>query len=135
MGDLVSFKLKEQDNNMAEFKTIIGGSTPSGGNWLSELEIGTIFLVKDKTSADFALQRLCVLDKTQKSVMLGIEREPGPRFVDPNRFCQKYMWHETLGTIKDEDGKELGDIPSDLLPSELLPSEPSDKKDIDITSA
>ncbi len=128
MGDVVSLKTtKEEENNMAELKTIIGGSTPTGINWLMELEIGTIFLVKDKTSSDWNLKRLCLLDKTPRSVMLGVEREAGPMFVEPNRFCQKWMWHETLGTIRDED------IPAPSEPSELLPSEPSDKKDIDIT--
>lgn len=122
MGDLVSIKPKEQLNNMTDLKTIIGGSTPTGINWLMELEIGTIFLVKDKTTADWNLKRLCLLDKTPKSVMLGVEREPSPMFVDPNRFCQKWMWHETLGVVKEDDLKPIPSEPSD---ASTIPSVPS----------
>lgn len=103
MGDVVSFQTtKDEEDNMAELKTIIGGSTPGGSNWLSELEIGTIFLAKDKTSADFSLMCLCLVDKTSKSVKLSSPELPQPRFVDPSRFCQKYMFHETLGLITPE---------------------------------
>ena len=94
---------EELETDMAELKTIIGGATPPGGNWLSELEIGTVFLAKDRTSADFSLMHLMILDKTLKSVKLASPELPTPRFVDPSRFCQKYMWHETLGVIKEED--------------------------------
>jgi hypothetical protein len=109
MGDVPTAKLinisqyKEQENEMTELRTLVGGSTPPGSNWLSELEIGTIFLAKDKTSADFSLMYLCLIDKTEKSVKLASPELPTPRFVDPNRFCQKYMWHETLAVVKEED--------------------------------
>lgn len=117
MGEVVSFKpTKDEEDNMAELKTIIGGSTPTGSNWLMELEIGTIFLVKDRTTGDWNLKRLCLLDKTPKSVMLGVEREPGPTFVEPARFCQKWMWHETLGVMKDEPTEPS--VPSEPLTSE-----------------
>jgi hypothetical protein len=100
---LCDYQEKEQENEMTELKTILGGATPPGGNWLSELEIGTIFLAKDKTSADFSLMYLCLVDKTEKSIKLASPELPTPRFVDPNRFCQKYMLHETLGILKEED--------------------------------
>jgi len=103
---------KEQENNMTELKAIIGGGTPPNGNWLSELEVGTIFLAKDKTSADFSLMYLCLIDKTEKSVKLASPELPHPRFVDPSRFCQKYMWHETLGVVKEED---LTPMPMDTI--------------------
>ena len=101
---------REQEKDMAELIKTLGGSTPPGGNWLSELDIGTVFLAKDKTSAEFSLMHLMLLDKTLKSVKLASPDLPAPRFVDPARFCQKYMWHETLGVVKED---ELTTEPSD----------------------
>ena len=90
------------------------GPTGTNPNWLVELEIGTIFLAQDKTSADFVLLQGCLIEKTTKGYCrLAIPELPVPRFVNSSRFCQKYMWVETLGVVK-EDGEqpEGKDIPS-----------------------
>jgi hypothetical protein len=111
MSDVVSFKYKEKEENME----LVKNSGPSGSNpnWLMDLEIGTIFLAQDKTSADFVLLQGCLIEKTPKNYCrLAIPELPAPRFVNSSRFCQKYMWVETLGVVKDEGQQPEGkDIP------------------------
>lgn len=100
---------EEVFNNVVELKLITGGkdSGPKDptGNFMADMEIGTIFLVKDKTNAkDFSLGQFQLVDKTDKSCLIA-QTLNGKMlaFVDPVWFCSKYQLWEVLAIIKEEE--------------------------------
>lgn len=94
---------KEQ---MPELKLLEGGKNPPNGNWLSELDTGTMFLVQDKTNHDFLLGAFKLVNKTEKAVMLVNSSVPNPVFVNPMRFCNKYSLYEVLGIHKEPEQQQ-----------------------------
>jgi len=113
MGDLAKVRLvvdnnKEEQYRMADYlKLVTGGKElPPNGDWLSLLDVDTVFLVKDKRSPSFALGHFKILDKTEgsKTVFLGSTNPQMPPMipVEPVRFCQQYSLHEVI-CITDAD--------------------------------
>lgn len=94
---------KEEEKEEQMTLKVIGGN--GGGidrDWLSKLELGSIFLIQDNQSADFNLGHFKLVDKTEKACILASSLSPNPIFVDPARFCQKYRKFEDLGIFVDE---------------------------------
>ena len=98
--------IDEKKDNVIPFRLVPGGKEPTDPNdWLSELETGTVFLIKDKNNHhDFNLGQFCLLRKTDKSVMLSSPTMEVPFYVVPRRFCSRYSLHEILGKV--EEAKE-----------------------------
>ena len=97
-------ELDEEENKVVDLRLVPGGKEPTDpGNWLSELEEGTVFLIRDKHTADFNLGLFHLIKKTDKSVLLftNVNTEIYT-YVDPRRFCNKYVLHEILGKIEKE---------------------------------
>lgn len=95
---------EKESNNVVDLKLVSGGKEPpADGNWLRELEDGTIFLIEDKNSHDFNLGQVRLLHKEEKSIYLGfiVNGNPITSFVNPIKFCQRYRLYETLGVVKD----------------------------------
>lgn len=94
-----------ENNNVTEFKLLQGGKEPpsTSSNWLSDLEVGSVFLVQDKQQTNnFALGQFRLVEKTEKSCFLATVMDDKVQTVpvNPVRFCNRYSWWETLGVIK-----------------------------------
>ncbi len=105
--------LEEEDKKMPVLKVIEGGRSataaggPTGTNWLSELDIGCIFLCQDKTSKDYVLHQFEVVFKSKKSVRLFTNLNSEIYlWVDPIIFCNRHILFEVLlerRHIEDDD--------------------------------
>lgn len=110
--------LNEKEQVLMNLAVIQGGksSTGSGTNppddWLSELEVGTIFLVEEKNNIkNFNLGQFQVVTKTDKAVHLAsMLNGLVQTFVKPLAFCNQYRLYEVLGIISDK-GTENGTPP------------------------
>ncbi len=74
-------------------------------NWLLQMEPGTIFLSYPKNPQNPLVEEYCILDKTDKSVLLRYNdhRGEGTIRVSAEVFVKQMIWLETLGKI------DLGD--------------------------
>lgn len=99
--------LDQQEENEEEFKVvnlklITGGKeppTPGSGNWLKDLEVGTVFFVEnklDRTDFNLLLFRLEGKDGPfNKLICIRSPVMPKEIYVDPHRFCNRYdLYHE-----------------------------------------
>jgi hypothetical protein len=112
---LVTIK-EEKETTMADYlKLVTGGKElPPNGDWLSLLDKDTVFSVKDKKSANFALGIFKILDKTEKTVYLGSTQQNMPPMVAviPVRFCQNYdLWEVICSSDADLVTDPEGTIP------------------------
>jgi hypothetical protein len=76
-------------------KLITGGKGGNGHNWLSDLEEGTVFLVRPKASGGFALGQFHLLHKFDNAVHLMDNLTGGGVgethiWVDPVSFCSQF---------------------------------------------
>lgn len=105
-----------QHDNVVKLELLTGGKS-GGGNWLLEMEPGTIFLARHKARAndfesikDFSLGIFCVLSKTARHVHMVVGEGPRQESVrvDPVRFVNRMDFIETIGKqhfleVGDED--------------------------------
>jgi len=98
------------------------------GDWLRKVEIGSIFLVKEKNSNNFALGQFALMDK---EIEMGVSfllffneknREITP--VDNNRFCNRFDYVGEVGRY----GNDSGATDTEEGTPELLQN-PSDPKE------
>jgi len=97
----------QKGSRVTNLKLITGGRDGDGSdmNWLQGLEIGTIFLVKEKrtpqaTLPSFMLLCYCLVFKTDKACKLASENtQLGDVYVDPIRFCERYDLFEVIGKV------------------------------------
>lgn len=106
-----------ENNNVTEFKLLQGGKEPpsTDANWLSELEVGTVFLVQDKNKpTDFTLGQFRLMEKTEKSCFIAtmIEDKIQTFPVNPVRFCNRYSRWEVLAVIKTQE--DIDNLKEDL---------------------
>ena len=109
-------KEKEKDNVLMNFAVIDGGKAsnsgfntpPSDGDWLTPLEIGTIFLVQEKNNPkNFNLGQFQIADKTERSVFLASNLNGLVKtFVVPTIFCNQYRLYEVLAVVVPEQELE-----------------------------
>lgn len=108
---------EEEEDTIMNLAVIQGGKSLGGGgsednpDWLSQLEVGTIFLVEEKGNPKlFALAQFQIVDKTEKAVYL-VSRLNGviQTFVKPMAFCNQYRLFEVLGVISQEPIEEKVD--------------------------
>lgn len=100
-----------ENNNVTEFKLLQGGKEPpsTSSNWLSDLEVGMVFLVQDQQPIrpinSFALGEFRLMKKTDKTCWLATITETGIQTipVNPVRFCNKYSKWEELGVIVSQE--------------------------------
>jgi len=77
-----------------------GPKDPTGPNWLSELDVGTIFLCRPKNAKSFELVTVEVLSKTRKSAYLkntGMEDASVKVVVDSAIFSAMMELVEIVG--------------------------------------
>lgn len=111
---VVQFKPKEIDvmEDVAYLKLATGGKEPpADGNWISQLDVGTIFLVQRKNAgAEFALGRFVLVGKTSKTVIVMAPNNPQIQDCwNPVRFCRQFDLYEILGIIEDGPAPEVKD--------------------------
>lgn len=90
---------EDVENNVIQFPTpALAGKPPMGGNWLSDLKTGSVFLVKHKPSAntmyDYTLGCFHLVTKLDNSVQLmNNTNQEVYVWVDPSIFCRLYdLW-------------------------------------------
>jgi hypothetical protein len=115
MSDITLKEKEEEEVKMEKPKLqlITGGKEqpPGTGNWLRDLDVGTVFFVQDKK--DFSnpmLESFRLLSKdgpNDKVVALQSFRSKDPLYVDPQRWCHKFSLHHTVGVILTKEEQEL----------------------------
>jgi len=95
-----------KEKRLNNLRLITGGSdTPvnGSGNWLKDMEVGTVFFAKNKVDPkDFnlVLLRLEGKDGTHDDVIcLKNPRLPTENYVDPHRFTRQYDLHHVIGVM------------------------------------
>jgi len=116
IGDLTLYEEENMENKLIGFEEAKKrlalapkDPVPPGGNWLSQLEQGSEFLVIDRRNpTDFVLGLFKLLKhESDRTVVLFTPQMQLPVYVDPVRFCGKYSLHENLGTtVEPEEEKE-----------------------------
>ena len=107
---------KEEEDVIVDLKdykkphlALAGGEPPIlGGTWLRGLDLGTVFLVREKITAhnlrpNYVLGLFRVVEKSSKSVVLQAPSVQGNLYVDPDGFCKVYDLYENFGTLATED--------------------------------
>lgn len=114
MGEVLKFNNKEQETIMSDItylKALTGGKEPpADGNWVGQLENGSIFLVEQKNGREPALGQFVLMDKTPncRSICLMSPDAPGKQlWQNPHRFCGMYALREVLGVV------EIPEIPKE----------------------
>lgn len=103
----LSMEEKEEKDNIVSLKLIQGGKEPpsTGSDWLSALEVGTVFFVQSKTNPmDFNLGLFRVSKKEERVIMLQSPMLPKEIYVNPIRFCNNYLLYQEVGIVKEEEG-------------------------------
>ena len=115
---------KKEKTNVVELKLVTGGGEPpvSSGNWLKDLEDGTVFFVQSKLDfKDFNLLLFRLEGKAgphNKLICIRSPNLPKEIYVDPHRFCNQYNLYHTEGVMKvPEKQEEQDDTDSDRQPS------------------
>jgi hypothetical protein len=118
MGDvvrLINNNKEQEEETMGDIeylRTVTGGKEPpQDGNWLSQLEKGSIFLAEPKRNPqDFTLGEFILMDKTERSVLVASPTTPGQRlWWNPVRFCGQYALREVLGVLGESSQEEEND--------------------------
>lgn len=93
---------EERLKRMVDLKMVGGSNNPPDGDWLSTLEIGTVFLVSDKIDLrQFNLVVYRLVGKTEKSYILRNPSVPQNIYVKSS-FCNSHNLHEKLGLVLDD---------------------------------
>lgn len=96
---------EEKETKQVSLKLITGGKEPpqSTGNWLKDLEDGSVFFVQNKVDLrDFNLVLFRLEGKAgtnDKVICLRSPNLPKEFYVDPHRFCNQYNLHHTEGVM------------------------------------
>lgn len=94
-------------------KVLQGGKGTSDGggiNWLNGLKKGTAFTCKAQNDKSEKLYVYIIAFKYERSVVLVDGFDNNHRFaVDPEMFCKRYNWWETIGQEEDQPPKEIED--------------------------
>lgn len=128
---------REEEKKVSTFtpKIITGGRDgdippPTGtGNWLKDLEPGTMFFVQNKLDrTDFALGMFILASKKGPQYKVICLKHPEMQnlvFVDPIRFCGRYELYHNEGVmylppeqLSEEDNKGDEDEQCDRLPGD-----------------
>lgn len=91
-------------------RVLQGGKGSSGGgiNWLNALRKGTAFSCKSQNDKSEKLEVYIIAFKYDRTVVLVDGFRNDHRFaVDPEVFCKRYNWWETIG--QEEDVSPEGD--------------------------
>jgi hypothetical protein len=102
--------MEEETENQPRLRVVAGTSFDGGDggpdNWLLRLPRGTVFLAHETNTKTPLAEEYCVLEKTQRTVLLHYDdhRGHGNIRVDANLFVKYYVYIETLGKV-DLDGE------------------------------
>lgn len=106
MSMLLNNEEEEKVSTLMNFAVINGGKDSGPpvdtSDWLTPLEIGTIFLVEEKNNPrNFALGQFQLVSKEQKAVyLISMLNGVVHTFVKPPAFCAQYRLYEILGVVK-----------------------------------
>jgi len=101
-GQLNIEEEQEKDKKIVALKLITGGKDSGGGtgNYLLDMEVGTVFFVQENRGTDFVLGMFHLVAKDGKVIALEGPATQGQRlYVDPYRFALKYNLYYTVGMI------------------------------------
>jgi hypothetical protein len=107
IGDLED--KEEKSNVLVPWKPrlITGGKGPTGNNWLAQLKVGSVFLVKPKASGGFALGQFHLLHRLDKACHLMDNLSTAQEthiWVDPAAFSSQFELVTILFEPETEDG-------------------------------
>ena len=125
-------KEEEKEDNVVSLKLVQGGKEPpsfGGSDWLSKLEVGTVFFVESMNSGSFALGLFRLVKKDNKVIVLNspdvLEVGPDGRsqpkdiYINPTRFCNQHRLYQEVGVLdfkqeekEEEDDGDRGTVPS-----------------------
>jgi hypothetical protein len=91
---------EEKERKRVDLQLIKGGKEPPSGNWLQDLEVGTVFLVTDKVDRTFSLGEYHLMFKTDTACKLLCNLNAAQTYwawVEPRRFCNRFDLVEVLG--------------------------------------
>ena len=105
---------QEKEGLLVPFKPrlITGGKGPTEHNWLSKLKVGTVFLVKPKSSGGFALGQFHLLHKLDKAchLMDNLTNSAASAethiWVDPANFSSQFELVTILFEPEEEPNEE-----------------------------
>lgn len=110
MNKMLTQISEEEERKTSPFvpKVIQGGkgpSDPSGPEWLGELSTHTTFLANKRNDSGFTLGQFTIAFKTNnnKSVLLYVEGQDKPVWVNPTRFCRDFSHWDTVQTGEEYD--------------------------------
>lgn len=99
---------EEKESNVVDLKLIGGSNNPPDGNWLAGLELGTMFLARNKQNRnDYNLGLFRVVEKTEKSVVVRNPQIAYNLYLVPEVFCKAYDLHENLGVIEEKTIEDI----------------------------
>ena len=107
MSNVVALKQEqeEEETKIVTLELIKGGKEPpiGGADWLTNLEVGMLFLVQSKTNPmDFNLHTFWLEDKKfgGKVCVLRTEKLPEELLVNPVRFCNSWLLYHEIGIVE-----------------------------------
>jgi len=122
-------KLILDDTNILPFQVQPGGKEPPSDFWLECLDVGTVFLSREKSQLrQFVLGEFCVYNKLSRedggAMLLLVNeqgRPPAPLWVDPRRFSnimEKIAIIRTNAFQETEDDEDSGTVQPVGLPDD-----------------
>lgn len=100
-------KKDESTSNVTPFKALPGGKGPEGSDWLSEMAVNAVFLVKPKNQKAVDLLECQVLYQLKHStyILKRIADQEIITYVIPENFCNTFDLHEVISEgDKDDSG-------------------------------
>lgn len=97
----------ERENDLTNVVPFIAPKTNEQGpkdplDWLSNLEIGTVFLVQNKRANDFALGQFILLHLFEKSAWLTTTtNQKQDLYVSTSRFSRDFTLYEIIAKIEE----------------------------------
>lgn len=124
----------DEDNLIRESGEVLqfGGKTPpiGGDDWLSKMEVGTVFYAQKKMDSDANLLTFRKASHEGKVVVLQTTQALPPNNivpVDPGRFCNSWRCYQEVCVINNENSSQEGtggaDEHSDRTQSDANPLE------------
>lgn len=105
---------EEKERKPVTLKVVGGKEPPEDGNYFTDMEIGTIFLVRSKQNlSDYNLGLFRLEQKTPKSAILRTPSIPQSLYIIPINFCKIWSLYEVQGIIEDKDIEEAIAIAKD----------------------
>jgi len=108
MSKLILPSTNQEEDNVVPFARPIrgGGGPPKYGKvWLKELQINSLFLVKDKHNTTFELIPFHYVMRLSDKTAQVFNKDIGVKWVDFEDFSNRFELREELGIVLPDDDK------------------------------